>query len=193
MNKPRLSEADFVRAADRLNVPVATIKAVAEVEARGRGFLPSGEPKILFEAHVFHRLTGGIFTARHPEISSARWNRALYKGGQAEHGRLAEAVKLNRNRALESASWGMFQVMGFNWKICGYDSLQSFINAMYESEGDHLDAFIGFIRTSKLDLALRAQNWRSFARGYNGPRYKENQYDLKIKRAFERHSRTLSS
>ena len=189
MNKPRLSEADFVRAADKLNVPVATIKAVAEVEAKGGGFFPDGQPKILFEAHVFHRLTGGIFTARHPELSSRRWDRKLYKGGPAEHIRLSEAVKLNRDRALESASWGMFQIMGFNWKTCGYDSLQSFINAMYESEGDHLDAFVGFIRTSKLDSALRAQNWAGFAKSYNGPRYKENQYDLKIKRAFEKHSR----
>jgi hypothetical protein len=193
MSKPRLTKADFVRAAAKLDVPIATIQAVAEVEARGSGFLPDGQPKILFEAHVFHRLTGGIFTVRHPDISSPRWDRKLYKGGAAEHDRLAEAVKLNRERALESASWGVFQIMGFNWKACGYGSLQEFINAMFQSEGDHLDAFVGFIRTSKLDTQLRQQNWAGFARSYNGPKYKENQYDLKIKRAFEKHSRASGS
>ncbi len=193
MNKPRLTKNDFIRAAESLDVPVAVIKAVAEVEARGGGFLPNGEPKILFEAHVFHRLTGGIFTDLHPNISSRRWNRTLYVGGVGEHARLAEAVRLNRSRALESASWGMFQVMGFNWKACGYISLQEFINAMFKSEGDHLDAFVGFIKNARLDAALRRNDWATFARSYNGPRFKENQYDVKLKRAFEKFSRATGA
>lgn len=192
MNKPKLVEADYVRAAERLNVSVPVIKAVAEVEAKGGGFFPNGEPKILFEAHIFHRLTGGLFTEKHPEISSARWNRALYKGGPAEHTRLQEAAKLNRDRALESASWGLFQIMGFNWKACGYDSLQDFVNAMYQGEGAHLDAFVGFIKSAKLDTHLRTLNWQGFAKSYNGPKFKENQYDVKLERAFKKHSRALS-
>ncbi|MCC6559800.1 MAG: DUF3380 domain-containing protein, partial [Xanthomonadales bacterium] len=42
---------------ERLEVSVPTLKAVAEVESAGSGFLSDGRPKILFEGHVFSRLT----------------------------------------------------------------------------------------------------------------------------------------
>lgn len=44
-------------AAKRLGVDVPTVRAVAEVESNGVGFLPDGRPKILFERHIFSRLT----------------------------------------------------------------------------------------------------------------------------------------
>ncbi|WP_262919099.1 N-acetylmuramidase family protein [Niabella hibiscisoli] len=53
MPKPILTEKDFQDAARQLNCEVAAIKAVAEVESKGDGFLPTGEPKILFERHIF--------------------------------------------------------------------------------------------------------------------------------------------
>ena len=49
-----LTAADFARAAKNLNVEIAAIRAVAEVEAAGAGFLPDGRPAILYEAHMFH-------------------------------------------------------------------------------------------------------------------------------------------
>lgn len=182
-----LTENDYQRAADRLGCEVAAIKAVDAVEASGAGFLPSGEPKILFEAHIFDRLTKGRFRRDFPEISSAKWDRSLYgPAGQHQHKRLAQAVALDRGAALQSASYGRFQVMGFNWKLCGYRSLQHFINAMYRSEGDHLDAFIGYVIGRGLADELQRKDWAGFALGYNGPGYKENHYDTKLAAAYKR-------
>ena len=48
-----LSEADFEWAAKELGCEVAVVKAVDDVESKGKGFLPCGIPVILFEAHVF--------------------------------------------------------------------------------------------------------------------------------------------
>src|SRR5690606_34593899 len=48
-----LQESDVVNLANRLGLSVATIKAVNEVESSGRGFNVDGNPKILFEGHVF--------------------------------------------------------------------------------------------------------------------------------------------
>jgi hypothetical protein len=183
-----LTEDDYIRASDALECDVAAIKAVCEVEAPRGGFLPSGEPAILFEAHHFARLTGKRYNDSHPHISSATWNRALYKGGQAEHARLAEASALDRDAALQSASWGKFQIMGFNWYACNYSSLQNFINAMYRSEGDHLDAFVGFVKSNRLDSALRDHRWADFARGYNGAGYAANQYDTKLAAAWRKYA-----
>ena len=75
-----LSSRDWTEAAEALGCEAAVIRAVAEVEAPGVGFLGDRRPYTLFEAHVFARRTGGRYTAKHPSISSPTWNRALYRG-----------------------------------------------------------------------------------------------------------------
>lgn len=183
--RPLLTDTDFALAAAGLGCLVPAIRAVCTVEAPRGGFLPSGEPTILFERHVFSRLTGGRFDASHPSISAPK--PGGYLGGQAEHDRLAEASSLSREDALKSASWGKFQIMGFNFASCGFGSLQAFINAMYDSEAAHLEAFVGFIQANPgLLRAIRAQDWTTFARLYNGTDYAKNQYDTKLAQAFRR-------
>lgn len=185
-----LSEQDYKRAADALGCDVAAIRAVDRVESAGSGMLQSGQPKILFEAHIFGRLTGGKYHQSHPNISSPTWNRKLYKGGAAEHDRLAEAVELDRNAALQSASWGRFQILGSNWRESGFPSLQAFINAMYGSESDQLDAFVEFVKRRGLADELQRHDWAGFARGYNGPGYLNNRYDTKLEQAYRIYARS---
>lgn len=118
--------------AKQLGTEVASLRAVAEVESRGEGFLPdpSTLPKILFEGHVFHRLTQGRFDVDHPGISYTKWDRAKYSGSlQGEWERLDTASALDRSAALESASWGAFQIMGFNYAACGYSTIEAFVAA----------------------------------------------------------------
>lgn len=182
-----LTESDFNRAARSLGCEVAAIKAVAHVEARGDGFLSNGQPKILFEAHIFSRLTKRRFDRSHPRISSRRWNRSLYgKGGMNQHRRLAEAVELDRDAALQSCSWGRFQVMGFHWDELGYGKLQLFINDMYSSEAGHLQAFVRYIKHYGLMNQLRNKNWVAVANGYNGPAHAQNDYAGKMERAYRK-------
>jgi peptidoglycan hydrolase-like protein with peptidoglycan-binding domain len=182
-----LMEADFERAARTLQCEIAGIKAVAEVESRGDGFLASGRPKILFEAHVFSRQTQHQYDRTHPDISSPSSNRALYKGGEKEYERLEKAMALNTQAALESASWGRFQIMGFNHQNASFASVETFVNAMFESEGRHLDAFISFVQATGLTAPLREKRWADFARGYNGEGFAANQYDVKLKAAYDKY------
>lgn len=189
-----LEENDFVRAAERLECSVAAVKAVCEVEAPAGGFDNKGLPRILFEGHVFSRLTFGAYDAAWPTLSFRRWTRDHYARGpsadarnEGEHRRLNSAAVLDRDAALMSASWGKFQILGENWRMSGYDSLQKFINAMYLNEGEHLNAFIGFVQSRGLAGALQTKNWVKFARGYNGPAYAENQYDVKLAVAYRKH------
>ena len=184
-----LTEADWQRAAQTLGVDVATIKAVAEVEASRSGFLADGRPKILFEAHQFSERTGGRFDRSHPGISSPRWNRDLYVGGAGEHTRLAEALALDPTAALESASWGRFQIMGFNHEAAGFANVEDFVADMRQGEGRQLDAFVNFIRAdATMHRALQAHDWAGFAERYNGERYAENQYDTRLAEAYRRHA-----
>jgi hypothetical protein len=184
-----ITDQDYAGAAAELGANKAQVKAVAKVEAPGSGFLDDGQVKILFEAHHFARLTAHKYNRTHPNISSPRWNRNLYVGGAGEHKRLQQAVALNRSAALQSASWGKFQIMGFNYRLAGFASIQAFINAMISGEAAQLQAFVNFVRNSRLDDELRmigrnAVSCAPFAEGYNGPGYAVNQYDKKIAAAY---------
>lgn len=182
--KELLTEDDYTEAARIINCETAIIKAVAHVESSGDGFFEDDSPKILFEAHIFSKLTKHIYDTEYPDISSRKWNKALYTRGIGEYKRLNKAKLLNEEAALKSASWGKFQIMGFNHAYCGYNDVFEFTAAMQVSEGAHLLAFIDFVKTLKLDKYLRSKNWAKFAEGYNGKDYKKNKYDTKLKQAY---------
>jgi hypothetical protein len=203
-----LSPEDFASAAARLGCKVAQIRAVDEVESGGGWFVdvradildadgPGGFisgphlPKILFEAHIFDRETKGRFRAAHPNLSSAKWNRALYVGGQGEWARLHRAMLLDRTAALRSASVGRYQIMGFNHKLAGFATVEAYWDAMKAGERQHLEAFVAFIINSGLGDELRRisnvhADCAPFARGYNGSGYAKNDYHVKIARAHKK-------
>ena len=59
-----LSAEGLARASSNLAVHVPEIWTVLAVETSGCGFLPDRRPQILYERHVFHRLTRGRFDDR---------------------------------------------------------------------------------------------------------------------------------
>lgn len=180
-----LTEKDYATAAETLGVEVACVKAVTKVESRGSGFLPSGVPVILFERHWMYKLLKAKL-GRDPALSDVVDPKAGgYKGGAAEHTRLDKAVSIDRECALQSASWGLFQIMGFHWKALGYTNVQAFVNAQYKSEGSQLDTFVRFIKINPgMHAALKAKDLAKFAKLYNGPAYAKNNYDTKLAQAY---------
>ena len=83
-----------------------------------------------------------------------------------------------------SASWGMFQIMGYHWQALGYKSVVDFVMIMSESEGKQLEIFVKFIQANKTLLnAIRAKDFDLFALTYNGPDYRKNNYHVKMARA----------
>lgn len=195
LNDPRrIGQSDFERASRELGVTVAAVAAVAEVESAGRGFFDDGRPVILYERHVFYRLAepfdseqANIWAVKYPNLCSTR--PGGYTGGPGEHQRLRASSQLDRLWALESCSWGMFQIMGFHYQRLGYTSVQDMVNALSRSEGEQLNALVRFIKTDKsLHQALKARKWGTFARIYNGPAYKKNLYDIKLARTYQHFS-----
>lgn len=198
-----LQDANLVAAAERLGLPLATIYAVNEVESAGAGFLGNGKPKILFERHQMYRQ---LCTPRHPDDDVAALKRHAdelaaqypslvnptpggYAGGTAEHQRLAQARLIDDTAALESASWGSFQIMGYHATRLGYESVQAFATAMASGEPAQFDAFVRFIEADAALLkALKGRKWDQFAKLYNGPDYARNLYDVKLQRAYERYT-----
>lgn len=180
--------------AHKHDIEYAGLKAVVEVEASGKGFI-GDVPKILYEPHIMHRLLTkkNYITIRnnlmkaHPNLCYPRWGTYKYGAESIQHKRLEVASQFNRDTALESCSWGLGQVMGFHWKSLGYESLQAFINDMYESEAKQLEAMIRFIKVNGLLLALKNKDWVKFARGYNGSGYAKNKYHIKLANAYAKY------
>lgn len=187
MAKPKLTESDFQKAAKKLRCDVAAIRAVDEVESKGEGFYPDGFPTILFERHKFRQFTKGKYNASHPHLSGAAGNYG--KAGQNQRNKFNEAFALNPVAAMKSCSWGRYQIMGFNHAVCGFATVNEFVDAMKESEGRQLDAFVNFVINNGLADELRNLNWASFARGYNGAAYKKNNYDLKMAKAYAKYKK----
>ena len=174
------------------NIPYAALRAVIEVECKGSGFNSDNTPVILFERHIFRqqliangkKALADRLVKERPDICNTTMGG--YGKYSQQHNRMNDAAKYDRTSALESASWGIGQVMGFHWKSLGYPTLQSFINAMYKDEASQLDAMIRYIKVNKLDVHLRNLNWASFAKGYNGASYEVNKYDEKLAAAYNK-------
>jgi hypothetical protein len=182
-----ISEEKFLSTADDLQCDVASIKAVAEVESSGAGFLRSGKLKILFEGQYFHKYTHGRFDALEPTLSYPKWTSKFYKGGEGEYKRFNKAFNLDKTAAMYSSSWGRFQIMGFNFSLCGFTSVDEFVDFLRAEENNHLEAFCAYIQSVYLIDELREHRWTDFARKYNGPLYWKNQYDTKLMAAYLKH------
>lgn len=213
-----VSDDAFDEAAKMLGVPQSYVRAIAEVETNGESFLPDGRVKILFERHWFIRklqealkkspevrthvagkvgftklkesnagdMILAMVTAKNSDICSTA--RGGYKGGEAEWDRLNRAMDFDIEAACQSASYGGYQLMGFNHAYCGYPNAKTMMLAMAASESKQFLAMISFIKGNPhLHKALKAGNWAKFAEGYNGSAYKENKYDTKLANAEAKH------
>lgn len=180
--RSQFTDAALSRAAKTLGTDLPTVKAVAKVESAGSGFLADGRPKILFERHIFSRLTGRAHDATNPDLSSSK--AGGYLGGELEYPRLYRALQLDGDAAVQSASWGGFQIMGFNWRECGERSLAGFLIAMHHNADAHLALFVQFVLGRDLAPLLRDHKWASFAEKYNGPSYRINNYDGRLAAAY---------
>jgi len=189
-----LSEQDFITFAKKYNLEVAAIKAVHEVESNGRGFL-NGKVKILFEGHVFWK-----------ELQKRNINPApLQKGNEDilyksyfspnpyykldQYTRLNKAININAEAAYSSASYGLFQVMGFHYNAMKFATAKDFVDFLSVNEANQLEIFGRFLVANNLLQPLKDLNWAKFANGYNGSGYKTNKYDTKLATAYAKYKK----
>ena len=183
-----LSSEGLSAAATRLGVYAAEIWTVLGVETSGCGYLSDRRPQILYERHIFHRLTHGRFDDG--DISDPD------PGGYgprdaSQYDRLNRALLKDSSAALQSASWGIGQIMGENFPLAGYSSVEDMVTAMCQSEDAQLSATASFLLSKNLHSPLRAHDWATFARVYNGPNYAINRYDIRLAAKYQKYSSGL--
>jgi peptidoglycan hydrolase-like protein with peptidoglycan-binding domain len=179
-----LTERGLNTACSHLNCHPSDLWAVIAVETHGVGYNPNRSLQILFERHIFARLTSGRHNAAHPDISN-RTPGGYGRAGAHQWGRIKKAGALDAQAAIESASWGLPQIMGFNARAAGYptNGALGMIRAFADSEDAQVLALARFIEHVGIADALRERKWATFARAYNGPGYAKHDYDGRLARA----------
>jgi LysM repeat protein len=186
----RLVVSDYVRGVNGLGCTEATLRAVVEVENElaGPGFLPSGKPKLRFDASVFARYTHHRFNRTHPNISSSRPDPAAQtRSGEHQYERLAIAQSLDPIAALKAGHWGLFQIPGYQHAAAGFPSVSALVEAMFVSEGRHLDALVAWLKNNGLHRVLQSGTWEDFARGFKDGNPPAN-YEARLAQAYQKYT-----
>lgn len=183
-----LTESDFLLVAEELDVEVAAIKAVVEIEAGKamKGFWAPGIPVINFDKTMYLKYRSKADSregAKNEKVPEGLSGYAL-----KEWTELINARKTNAQGANLGTFWGMFQIGGFNYKLCGCESVDEFVKRMAYSELEQLQLFAVFITNSGMLESLRKKDWKTFARKYNGPSYAKRGYHTKMAKAYLKYS-----
>lgn len=179
-----LTESDFKLVAEELDVEVAAIKAVVEIEAGKamKGFWAPGIPVINFDNTMYQKYRSKASNkegAKGEKVPEGLKGYALKEWTQ-----LINARKTNAQGANMGTFWGMFQIGGFNYRLCGCESVDEFVKRMAYSELEQLQLFAMFISNTGMVESLRKKDWRTFARKYNGPSYAKRGYHTKMAKAY---------
>jgi hypothetical protein len=137
-------------------LPAETALAVFFVES-GTAFDPkTGLVIIRFEPAIFQRKAGQA-------VSYSRGSQ------RNEWQNLARAYEVDAEAALWSTSYGLPQLMGFNWQVTQHQSLRDMVRAFQNSCVEQVAGFFGFVKSNGLVRFILNGDWREFTRRYNGP------------------------
>jgi len=148
--------AAIYRQAQAYRLPVETALAVFCVESNLAYDPRTGLVIIRFEPRIFRRKAGqGV---------------AFRRGGQpAEWRNLSQAFDLDADAALLSTSYGLPQLMGFNWQVTRHPDVQAMVLAFQDSCEEQVAGFFNFVEQNGLNRYILNADWRGFTRRYNGP------------------------
>lgn len=146
---------------------------------------PAVVPVVDTTSIILQRLAYAIATieSRH-NVNARRYESHLFErrtGQRAET--LTEAMRIDRRAALLCTSFGKYQILGSNYRACGFATVDDMAKA---SEQEQDVAFVRFaIRGGLVKHAARKQ-WDKVARIYNGKGYRRNRYAQKLASIMER-------
>lgn len=196
--------------AAKTQVETASVLAVWKVESGPYPHL-AGKAIIRFENHLFHRLWGALYDAIYAQYfrhgtyrgqAGKSWENHQYRedpsqpfrefhGNQeAEYRVLQLAGQLaGEEVALQCISIGGPQILVSNYALIGYRSPRDMYDAFQASERYHVLGFFDFCQQKEkanggLLPYLRARDFHSFARYYNGPG-RVDYYGGKIQEAYD--------
>lgn len=173
---------------ERLGIEPAVAVSVIAVESGGQAFGPDGRLLIRFENHLFFDFWGRNNPTRFGQHFTFDLNRRWeghrfranpsgawvdFHGNQAREWEVFQfACSLDDTAAKRAISMGAPQIMGFNFQLIGYASVQDMFNAFSRSDRDQIIGFFDFVNNvlpagGALNH-LRRRDFLAFATVYNG-------------------------
>ncbi len=179
----RLTEEDYQMVAEELGVEVAAIKAVVKIEAGAKleGFWAPGVPVANYCQSLYNRYKS---KTKGRKIPDGKVPDGLSGYARKEWTSLVNARKSNADAADMGTYWGMFQIGGAYYKLCGCKSVEEMVEKMSESEHSQLELFATFIRNTGMLESLKKKDWKTFARKYNGPSYAKRGYHTRMAKEY---------
>jgi len=170
--KPSLLDL-YQATAKELDISPAQVRAFAIVESDEKPFSPNGNPVIRFEVsrwkryRVADKAAMAFDKAKNPADLDARWE--MFR----------KMCAVNETAAIMSHSFGLFQILGANYKLCLCADPVSFLKENMTVEGQ-FKMFRRFVKMSPALLsAIRLNRAEGVGHHYNGPQYKKFKYDTK--------------
>lgn len=185
--------------ANKYGVDSDALYSIVQVESAGYGYSVIGldknnDPrlriKIQFEPHIFVQQYNKLKKGK-ARFVSIRGYKFLYVDGkfilknrvdtqEKEIAAFNAAWKVDPECTMLATSWGLPQIMGFNHKLCGFDTVGEMVDYMKEGEINQLDCMMRFLVNTGLMEHIRLKNWHSFFTGYNGKDYEKLGYAKKF-------------
>lgn len=171
-----------------LAIQPAAAVAVLAIESGGQAFADDGRMLIRFENHIFYQYWGKDHLndfAQHFRFNTSQ----IWKGHQWRHiasqawiechtSQASEwdvfnfARSLDQTAAKMSISMGAAQIMGFNYSVIGYPSVDDMFAAFSTSERAQVIGFfdfvVGILPGEGAVKALQKLDYEAFATSYNG-------------------------
>jgi len=200
MESKAISRQDIVDISVMYGASYAGVKSVLLTEGSGAGFGPDGKLKIQFEPAPYSDELDKLGIEHTIELigKNSRGLKAyritfpdgtIITNGVEGHYAEWEAYRIARAKHKEAAqlatSWGFGQVMGFNHRLAGYNTVQEMIDSFFESERNQLIGMMEFIKSKKILDDLVRCDWNGFAYYYNGTGYKVQGYDVKLEENYQ--------
>ena len=172
--------------AGKMNFDPAIAVAILAQESGGQPYGSDGRLIIRFENHLFYEYWGkqnasvynDHFQTGSPVWTGHRWRqkadaawRDCHTSQSVEWEVLTFASTLDDTAAKKSISMGLPQVLGSNFGVLGFASVQDMFNAFVASERNQVVAFFDFLQGNGPAAvnALQTRDFRTIASIYNGP------------------------
>ncbi|MFH1649813.1 MAG: N-acetylmuramidase domain-containing protein [Candidatus Woesearchaeota archaeon] len=168
--------------AAKLKIEPAIAVAVFAAESGGNGF--EGSRMIIrFENYRFYDNWGKSHQSKYddhfsygsPVWTNQKWRSStsgswvdVHAGQDREWAVFEFAKNLDKNAAMKSISMGLPQILGSNYALAGYSSVQEMFDSFSESEANQVTGFFRFINRPTMTSPLQQKDFTAFAAQYNG-------------------------
>lgn len=182
--------------ANQYDLDPAALMAITDVQSGGKVLAVingRAEPLIKFEWHYFQRRLSPPDRARAGNLCHS-WSIAHSDNCEQQISSWAllnRAVEIDAQTALESAFWGVGEILGMHWRWLGFTSVSELADLCRRDVAGQVDLMMRYIDRAGLTGDVRARDWESFARGFNGRAYRKKRYHLKLAAAHGRWTRTV--